>query len=79
MLGQKRKKTTQENNNTTWGNKPENTVDKRKIKKILRKFKTILTKQDILNQRKIILQTSWGTWHKYVPTTGCKRNRTILT
>ena len=45
------------NNNTTWENKPENTGEKRKIKKILTKGKIIQTKQDISKERKEILPT----------------------
>ena len=41
-------------------NKPESTGERRKIKKILKKGKTIETKQEILKQRKEILPTSGG-------------------
>ena len=40
LLGQKGKSNTRKNNNTTWGNKPEN-IGERKIKKISTKGKTI--------------------------------------
>ena len=44
----KKEKAPQEkNDNTTLGNKPENTGERRKIKKISRKSKTIQTKQNI--------------------------------
>ena len=44
----KKEKSTQEkNNNTTWGNKPESTGERRKLKEISTKGKTIQTKQDI--------------------------------
>ena len=49
-----------ENNSTTWGNKPENTGQRRKIKEISTKGKTIQTKQDIPKQRKEILSTMGG-------------------
>ena len=66
------------NNSTTWGNKPENTGQRRKIKEISTKGKTILIKQDIPKQRKEILSTTGREWHENIPTTGCKRNRAIL-
>ena len=48
------------NNSTTWGNKPENAGQRRKIKDISTKGKTIQTKQDIPKQRKDILSTNGG-------------------
>ena len=66
------------NNNITWGNKPENTGQRRKIKEISTKGKTIQTKQDIPKQRKEILSTIEREWHENTPTTGCKRYRAIL-
>ena len=36
--------------NTTWGNKPESTGERRKIKEMSTKGKTIQTKQDIPKQ-----------------------------
>ena len=50
----KKKNNTRENNNTTWGNKSKGTGERRKIKKITRKSRTIQTKQDIPKQRKKI-------------------------
>ena len=44
--------------NTTWGNKPKSAGERRKIKEISIKDKTIQTKQDIPKQRKKILP-SW--------------------
>ena len=58
MLGQKEKNNTRKNNNTTWGNKPESTGERRKIKKILTKGKAIQTKQNIPKQQNKILITS---------------------
>ena len=75
---QKGKGNTRKNNNTTWGNKLESTGERRNIKEISPKRKTIQTKQDIPKQRKEIQPTSWGRWHENILTTGCKRNRTIL-
>ena len=45
-------------NNAIWGNKPKCTGERRKIKEISGKGKTLQTKQDILKQRKKILPTS---------------------
>ena len=55
MEEQKGKGNTRKNNNTTWGNKPESTGERRKIKEISTKGKTILKKYDIIKQRKKIL------------------------
>ena len=69
-VGEKKEKATQEKTyNTTRGNKPESTGERMKIKKISRKGKTIQTKQNIPKQRKKILPTSRGRWHKDIPTT----------
>ena len=57
-----------ENNSTTWGNKPENTGQRRKIKEISTKGKPIQTKQDIPKQRKAILSTIGREWHENIPT-----------
>ena len=51
ILG-KKKKQRKKNDDTTRGIKQESTGERRKIKKISRKGKTIQTKQDILKQRK---------------------------
>ena len=51
MLEHKEKSNTRKNNDTTWGNKPEST-ERRKIKKIPTKSKTIHTKQDIPNNER---------------------------
>ena len=67
-----------ENISTIWGNKTESTGLRRKIKEISTKVKTIQTKQDIPKQRKKILSTIGREWHENIPTTGYKRNRTIL-
>ena len=75
---QKKGQVTQENINTTWGDKPESAGERRKIKEISKKGKTIQTKQCFPNQRKKILSRIWRRWHDHIPTTGCKRNRTIL-
>ena len=66
------------NNSKTWGNKPESTGQRRKIKEISTKGKTIQTKQDIPKQLKKILSTIEREWYENIPTTGYKRNRTIL-
>ena len=65
------------NNSTTWGNKLENNGQRRKIKEISTKGKTIQTKQDIPKQRKKILSTIGREWHENIPTTAHKRNRTV--
>ena len=69
---------TGKNNSTTWGNKPESAGERRKIKEISTKGKTIQTKQDFPKPRKKILSTIGREWHENIPTTGCQRNRTIL-
>ena len=66
------------NNSTTWGNKPESTGQRRKIKEISTKGKTIQTKQDIPKQWKKILSTIGREGHENVLTTRYKRNWTIL-
>ena len=48
------------NNSTTWGNEPESSGQRRKIKEISTKGKTIQTKQAIPKQRKKILSTTGG-------------------
>ena len=58
ILEQKGKGNTGKNNNTTWENTPESTGERRKIKEISTKGKTIQTKQDIPKQRKKILSTT---------------------
>ena len=73
-----REKATREKNSTTRGNKPKSTGERRKPKKISIKGKTIQKKQDIPKQRKKISSTTVRRWHKNIPATGCKRNRTIL-
>ncbi len=74
----KKEKSTQEKNNTTWGNKPGSTGERRKTKEISTKNKTIQTKQDIPKQPKEILSTIEMRWHENIPTTECKRNWKIL-
>ena len=73
MLEQKGKGNTRKNNNTTGENKPESTGERRKIKEI----STIQTIQDIPKQRKKSTSTT-GRFQENIPTTGFKRNRTIL-
>ena len=72
------KATREKNNSTTWGNKPEGSGERRETKEVSTKGKTIHTKQDIPKQRKKILSTIRGAWHKNIPTTRRQRNRTIL-
>ena len=60
MLGQKGKGNTRKNNNTTRGNKPGSTGERRKIKEISTKGKTIETNQDIPKQRNEILPKVGG-------------------
>ena len=74
----KEQATQKKNNSTTWGNKPESTGQRRKIKEISTKGKTIQTKQDIPKQRKKILSTIGKVWNENFPTTGYQRKRTIL-
>ena len=57
-VGIKRKKQHLKNSYATWGNKPESTGERRKIKNISAKGKTIQTKRNIQKQRKKILLTS---------------------
>ena len=45
----------EKNNSSTWGNKPESSGERREIKEISIKSKTIQTKPDIPKQRKKIL------------------------
>ena len=78
MWEQKGKGNTSKNNSTIWRIKPENTGERRKIKEILTKGKTIQTKQDIPKQRKKIISATRRAWRKNLLTTGCQRNRTIL-
>ena len=54
---QKKKYNTGKTYNTTWGNKPESTGERRKIKDISKKGKKIQTKEDIPKQWKKILST----------------------
>ena len=70
--GIKRKRQHKKNDNSTRGNKPENTGERRKIKKTLRQCITIQAKQNIPKQRKKILPRSRGRWHKHISITGCK-------
>ena len=49
----------EKNNKTTWGNKPESPGERRKIKEILTKDKTIQTKRYIPKQRKKIFTSNW--------------------
>ena len=56
----KEKSNTRKNHNTTRVNKPGGTGERRKIKKISRKDKTIRTKQDILNNEKQFYQQVGG-------------------
>ena len=58
ILGQKGKRNTWKNDTTTRGNKPGGNGERRKIKKISRKDKTIQRNQDIPKQRKKIPLTS---------------------
>ena len=78
MYEQLGKGNTRKKNNTTWGNKPESTGKRRKIKEISTKGKTIQTKQDIPKHRKKILSTTGRRWNEKIPATRCKVNGTIL-
>ena len=60
MLGQKGKISTSKNDNTTRGNKPEITGERKKIKKILRQSDIIQTKQDIQSNEKKFYQQVGG-------------------
>ena len=75
---EKRKSNIRKNNNIATGNKPESTVERRKIKEISTKGKTIETIRTISKQRKKILSTTTWRRHENIPTTGCKRNRIIF-
>ena len=61
MERRKGKGKTRKNNNTTWGNKPESTGERRNIKKMPTKSKRIQTKRDILKQAK---ENSPYTWEE---------------
>ena len=50
---------TGKHNSKTYGNKPECAGERRKIKEISTKGKTIETKQDFQKQRKKTLSTNW--------------------
>ena len=78
MLQRKWKGNEGKNNNSTWGNKPEINGERRKIEDISTKGKTIPTKPDFTKQRKKILSATGRRWHKNIPKTRSKRNRTIL-
>ena len=65
-------------NNTTWGNKPERAGERRKIKEISTKGKTIQIMQDIPKQQTKIISMNGRGWYENIPTPGCKRNRSIL-
>ena len=78
MYEQKGKGNTKKDNSTTWGNKPESTGERRKIKEISTKGKTIQTKQETPKELKKIQSTTGRRWHENIPTTRCKRNPTIL-
>ena len=69
---------TGKNNSTTRGNKPESAGERRNIKEISTKGKTIQTKQNFPKQRKKILSTIGREWHENMPTAGRKRNRMNL-
>ena len=58
MWEQNGKVNTRKNNSTTLGNKPKSSGERREIKEISTKGKTIQTKQDIPKQRKKILPTT---------------------
>ena len=61
MLGKKEKSnSTSKINNTTRGNKPEDTGERKKTNKISRQDKTIQTKQDISKQQKKFYQQVGG-------------------
>ena len=52
MFGQKEKRNTSKNDNTTWRNKPGSTFKRKKTKNISRQSNTIHTKEDIPKQWK---------------------------
>ena len=61
ICGNRIQRTKREKNNcTTWGNKPESSGERREIKEILTKCKTIQTKQDIPKNEKIFYQQLGG-------------------
>ena len=64
----KEKATQEEKNNTT----------RRKTQKVLVKEGRLMTKQEIPKQQKKILSTTERRWLENIPTTGYKRNQTIL-
>ena len=78
MERQKGKDNTRKNNNTTWGNKPESTGERRKKKEIPTKGKTLQAKHYIPNQAKKILPTSGKRWHENITIAGCKKIRIIF-
>ena len=78
MLEENGKDNTRKNNSTTWGNESESSGERREIKEISTKGKTIQTKQDIPKQQKKILSTTRRAWYKNMPTTGRQRGRKFL-
>ena len=58
MWEQNEKDNMRKNNSTTWGNKPESSGERREIKEISTKVKTIQAKQDIPKQQKKISPTT---------------------
>ena len=73
----KKEKAIEEKNNTIWGNKPESTGERKKIKEISTKSK-IIDKTGHSKTTKKIQLTTGRRWHENITTTGCKRNRMIL-
>ena len=74
MLGQKENSNTTKIYNKTLGNKPENTGERKKIKKISTNAKAIQTKLNIQKQRKKFSQQFGGNDTKTYTTTGYERN-----
>ena len=73
----KKKKTTEIKITIQLEGMKQSPSERRKVKEISTKVKRY-TKQDIPKQRKNILSTTGNRWHEAIPTTRCKRNRTLL-
>ena len=77
-VGMRKKRNTIRTNETTRRDKTEGTGERKKTKKIPRQDQTIQTTQDIPNQRKKIVPASRRRRCEDIPTTECKKSKTIL-
>ena len=77
-MGTEGKRQHEKNNSTAWGNKPENSGERREIKDLSTKTKQYRQNRTFQNNEKKILPRTRRTWHKNIPTTSRQSNRTIL-